>query len=94
MKSVLSSFSFVDISNENVNFFTLNQWFDESLFKEAASENLYFPTIDLKNFTKFKKKYFNTYNEMPIEISILAYDAVGLIYLSWINNKKDFKIEN
>ncbi len=55
LKSVLTSFLFSDISSEDVNFFTLNQWFDKTLFNENASQNLYFPAIDFDNLKKFKK---------------------------------------
>ena len=92
LKSVLTSFSYTDISNENIQFFTLNQWFDESLFNEKSFQNLTFPSINKSNFNKFNKKYFKEFNEPAIEISILAYDSVGLIYLIWNNNKSDFQI--
>ena len=91
LKSVLTSFMFSDISNKRVNFFTLNQWFDETLFNESALQNLHFPAIDLDNLRKFQKSYFNAYNEKPNEVSILAYDALGLIYYCWINNNAEFK---
>ena len=93
LKSVLTSFSYSDVSNENIQFFTLNQWFDESLFNEKSFQNLTFPSINKTNFNKFNKKYFKEFNEPAIEISILAYDSVGLIYLIWNNNKADFKID-
>jgi len=91
LKSVLTSFMFSDISSEKINFFTVNQWFDETLFTENALQNLHFPAIDLNNLKKFKKKYFNAYNEKPNEVSILAYDALGLIYYCWFNNNTEFK---
>jgi len=91
LKSVLTSFMFSDVSSEKINFFTLNQWFDETLFAESALQNLHFPAIDLDNLRKFEKKYFNTYNEKPNEVSILAYDALGLIYYCWVNNNAKFK---
>ena len=93
LKSVITSFVFADVSNKEVEFFTLNQWFDESLFNEASLENLIFPGINITNFYNFNKKYFETFNEKSSEISILAYDALGLIYLTWINNKSNLKIE-
>ena len=93
LKSVLTSFMFSDISNEAVNFFTINQWFDTTLFGENALQNLHFPAIDLDNLKKFKQKYFNAYGEEPHEVSILAYDAMGLIYYCWINNNLVFKID-
>ena len=90
LKSVLSSFMFSDVTSKEVNFFTLNQWFDETLFNENAMQNLYFPSIDLKNLKKFNKKYEKTFGEKPNKVSILAYDALGLIYYCWNNNKKNF----
>ena len=91
LKSVLTSFLFSDISSEDVNFFTLNQWFDETLFNENASQNLYFPAIDFDNLKKFKKKYLDSYEEKPNVVSILAYDALGLIYYCWLNNNDRFE---
>jgi len=91
LKSVLSSFMFSDVSSNEVNFFTINQWFDETFFNENAMENLHFPSIDFDNLKKFNKKFFNTFNEQPNEVSILAYDALGLIYYCWSNNNFQFK---
>ena len=93
LKSVLASFMFSDISSKDVNFFTLNQWFDETLFSENASQNLHFPAIDLNNYKKFKKKYSDTFEQEPNEVAILAYDAVGLIYYCWNNNNSQFRID-
>jgi len=90
LKSVLSSFMFSDITSKQVNFFTINQWFDETIFNENAMQDLHFPSIDFKNLTKFKKKFLDTFNEQPNEVSILAYDALGLIYYCWLNNNFQF----
>ena len=90
LKSVLSSFMFSDVSSNEVNFFTINQWFDETLFNENALQNLHFPTIDFDNLKKFKKKYLATFKEEPNKVSILAYDALGLIYYCWLNNNGQF----
>jgi hypothetical protein len=54
-------------------------------------QNLYFPSIDFYNLKKFKKRFLNTFNEEPNEVSILAYDALGLIYYCWSNNNFQFK---
>ena len=91
LKSVLSSFMFSDVPSDEVNFFTINQWFDESLFNENAMQNLHFPSIDFDNLKKFKKKFLNAFDEDPNEVSILAYDALGLIYYCWSNNNFQFK---
>ena len=91
LKSVLSSFMFSDVTSDEVNFFTINQWFDESLFNENAMQNLRFPSIDFNNLKKFKKKFLKTFGEDPNDVSILAYDALGLIYYCWSNNNFQFK---
>jgi len=91
LKSVLTSFMFSDVPSEEVNFFTLNQWFDETLFNENALQNLYFPSIDFDNMKKFEKNYLDIFGEEPSRVSILAYDAVGLIYYCWYNNDAQFK---
>jgi len=91
LKSVLTSFMFFDVSSDEVNFFTINQWFDETFFNENAMQNLYFPSIDYKNLKKFNKRFLNTFREQPNKVSILAYDALGLIYYCWSNNNFEFK---
>ena len=91
LKSVLTSFMFSDVSNKKVKFFTVNQWFDKTFFNENAMENLHFPSVNLNNLNKFKRKFLKTFDENPIEVSILAYDALGLIYYCWSNN--NFKFE-
>jgi len=93
LKSVLSSFMFSDVPSNEVNFFTINQWFDETFFNENAMLNLHFPSIDFDNLKKFNKKFLNAFNEQPNEVSILAYDALGLIYYCWSNNNFQFKTE-
>tara|TARA_Y100000590_G_scaffold303574_1_gene342291 strand:+ start:1856 stop:3034 length:1179 start_codon:yes stop_codon:yes gene_type:complete len=90
LKSVLTSFMFSDVPNTEVKFFTINQWFDETFFNENAMENLHFPSIDYINLKKFEKKYFNAYREKPNRVSILAYDALGLIYYCWSSNNAKF----
>jgi hypothetical protein len=92
LKSVLTSFMFSDVPSNEVNFFTINQWFDESFFNENAMQNLHFPSVNLSNLKKFNKKYFDAYKEKPNKVSILAYDALGLVYYCWINNNSEFKV--
>ena len=69
-----------------------NQWFDESLLNEDSSQNLYFPSVNKKNFDEFKQEYFKKYSSEPNQISLLGFDMVGLIfYLSKVNN---FQLNN
>ena len=90
LKSVLTSFMFSDVSNEKVHFFTINQWFDKTFFNENAMQNLHFPSIDLNNLKKFNNKFLKVFKEKPNEVSILAYDALGLIYHCWTKNNFQF----
>ena len=88
LKSVLTSLIFTDVDQEKVLFTTLNQWFDESIFYENTVKKLYYPSVNYKEFKKFKEKYFKVYDDYPSEISILTYDALGLIYYTWKKNGK------
>jgi len=87
LKSVLTSLAYTDVSEKDILIITGNQWFDDSILKETSIKNFYFPSIDLKNFEKFNKKFYETYNYKPSEITILAYDIIGLIYYVWKNEK-------
>jgi len=88
LKSVLTSLIFTDVDQEKVLFTTVNQWFDESIFYENTVKNLYYPSVNYKEFKKYKDNYFKTFNNFPSEITILAYDALGLIYYVWKKNGK------
>tara|TARA_B100001564_G_scaffold334160_1_gene322433 strand:- start:1821 stop:2975 length:1155 start_codon:yes stop_codon:yes gene_type:complete len=90
LKSVLTSLVYSDVDQDEVMIVTVNQWFDKSIFLENSIKNLYYPSVNIKNFQKYRKKYSNTYGLQPTEITILTYDALGLIYYIW--NKKNFKI--
>ena len=88
LKSVLASLIFTDVDQEKVLFTTINQWFDESIFYENTLKNLYYPSVNYKNFKNYKKNYFETFKSYPSEMTILAYDALGLIYYIWKKNGK------
>ena len=95
LKSVLTSLVYTDVNQKNVLFTTVNQWFDESIFYENTIENLYYPSVNYKEFKKYNNRYFEKFKIYPNEITILAYDALGLIYYAWkkkgeINSINDF----
>jgi len=98
LKSVLASLIFSDVDDQSVTFTTVNQWFDESIFRQNSVKNLYFPSVDMKKFKKYNKNYYKTFSLKPDEITILSYDALGLIYYVWkkndgINTINDFFIK-
>ena len=99
LKSVLTSLVYTDVNQDDVLFTTINQWFDESIFYENTIKNLYYPSVNYKEFQKYNNKYFKKFNIYPNEITILAYDALGLIYYAWkkngkINSVNDFLFKN
>ena len=86
LKSVITSLLYTDVSPENIYFFTLNQWFDQSLLKEKSFQPIYFPSINKKNYDIFIKNYYKTFNEYPNQLSFLSYDLVGLVYYLIVQN--------
>ncbi len=86
LKSVITSLLYTDVSPKEKMFFTLNQWFDESLLKERTLQPIYYPSIDKENLDEFNRKYFQIYNEIPNHLSLLTYDLIGLIYYLSLNN--------
>ena len=94
LKSVLASLIFSDVDDESVIFTTVNQWFDESLLSENSFKNLYFPSVDMKQFKKYNNKYYKTFLHKPDEITILSYDALGLIYYIWNKNNGIYTVDD
>ena len=99
LKSVLASLAFSDVDEKKVLFTAVNQWFDESIFYENSIKNLYYPSVNFKNFKNYNDKYLKAFNSQPNEITILAYDALGLIYYIWkkkgsINSINNFYIKD
>ena len=99
LKSVLTSLVYTDVSQDDVLFTTINQWFDESIFYENTIKSLYYPSVNYKEFKEYNNKYFKRFKIYPNEITILAYDALGLIYYAWkkngaINSVNDFSFKN
>ncbi len=99
LKSVLTSLIYADVNQKKVLITTVNQWFDESIFYENTIRDLYYPSVDYKEFIKYNKRYFKKFGLNPNEITILTYDALGLIYYAWKKNGKisstnDFSLKN
>ena len=99
LKSVLTSLIYADVNQEKVLFTTINQWFDESIFYENTIQSLYYPSINYNEFKKYNKNYYSRFKSYPNEITILAYDALGLIYYAWKTNDEiksvnDFSFKN
>ena len=59
---------------------------DHFIINESILLN--YPAINYKEFKKYKDNYSKTFNSSPSEMTILAYDALGLIYYVWKKNGK------
>ena len=99
LKSVLTSLVYTDVKQDKVLFTTINQWFDESIFYENTIKNLYYPSVNYKEFLNYNNKFYKKFKFYPNEITILVYDALGLIYYAWkkngeINSINDFIFKN
>ena len=92
LKSVTTSLLYTDVSPKNITFISLNQWFDESLFKERTSQPISFPSINLSNYKSFNEEYKKLFEIEPSQIAILSYDLIGLIYYALVQN--DFEVNN
>ena len=92
LKSITTSLLYTDVTTKRVTFITLNQWFDESLLREVSSQNIYFPSINRDNFTKFTKIYREKFRETPTQLSFLSYDLVGLVY--FLAKKNNFIVNS
>ena len=98
LKSVLTSLAYTDVSEKDILIVAANQWFDDSILSETSIKSFYFPSVNLRNFEKFNKKFLKHYRYKPNEITILSYDTVGLIYYIWksdvkINSASDFNLK-
>ena len=89
LKSVITSLIYTDVNTKRVHFITLNQWFDDSLLKEDSSQNIYFPSINKKNYDNFSNLFFKKFKSYPNQISFLSYDLVGLVYYLTKKNSLD-----
>jgi len=92
LKSVTTSLLYTDVSPKKITFISLNQWFDETLFKETTSQPISFPSINKKNYDNFRKDYYKIFNEYPNQLSMLSYDLIGLTYYLLVQN--NFEIDN
>ena len=99
LKSVTTSLLYTDVSPKKISFISLNQWFDETLFRETASQPISFPSVNKENFDQFKISFKEFYDYDPNQLSLITYDLVGLIYYLLSQNNfevsdKIFKKEN
>ena len=92
LKSVLTSLVYTDVNQDKVLFTTVNQWFDESIFYENTIKNIFYPSVNYKEFRRYNKNYFERI--IHHEIFHLIYDTHRNLFKDdeWKKiNKKNFK---
>ena len=68
LKSTLTSLVYTDVNQSDVLFTTVNQWFDESIFYENTIKNLFYPSINYKQFKKYNDKYFKKFKNTQTKL--------------------------
>ena len=93
--SVVSFFDYYDVNYNNVEFITLNQWFNKRILIEPSLHNIIFPSIDYRNFQELNSKFKDNYDKEISNIEIIAYDSIPLLVSIWNEKKgKNFTIQN
>ena len=83
---------YTDVYPNKIDFISLNQWFDKTLFKETASQPISFPSINKENFDQFKKSFKEFYDYDPNQLSLITYDLVGLVY--YLLSQNNFEVSD
>lgn len=85
----ISYFDFYDANYKDVQFVTLNLWFDKKYLLEPSFENLIFPSIDLAGYQELNKKYKKNFGREIYHLESLSFDMIPLIASVWFSTKDD-----
>lgn len=84
----LSYFDFYDANYKDVQFITLNLWFEKKYLNEPSFENIIFPSINYKAYQELNKKYQKNFNRDIYHLEVLTFDMIPLIAATWFNSKE------
>lgn len=87
--ATISYFDFYDANYKDVQFVTLNLWFDKKYLLEPSFENLIFPSIDLAGYQELNKKYKKNFGREIYHLESLSFDMIPLIASVWFSTKDD-----
>jgi len=90
--TTVSFFDFFDANYKNVQFLTLNQWFNEQLLIEPSLEKIIFPAVEYNGYIELNNKYQKIFGRKINNLEVLTFDIIPLISANWFNNK-DSKIK-
>ena len=83
----LSYFDFYDANYKDVQFITLNLWFEKKYLNEPSLENIIFPSINYKAYQELNEKYQKNFNRDIFHLEVLTFDMIPLIASTWFNSK-------
>ena len=83
----LSYFDFYDANYKDVQFITLNLWFEKKYLNEPSFENIIFPSINYKAYRELNEKYQKNFNRDIYHLEVLTFDMIPLIASTWFNSK-------
>ena len=83
----LSYFDFYDANYKDVQFITLNLWFEKKYLNEPSFENIIFPSINYKAYKELNEKYQKNFNRDIYHLEVLTFDMIPLIASTWFNSK-------
>jgi len=83
----LSYFDFYDANYKDVQFVTLNLWFEKKYLNEPSFENIIFPSINYKAYKELNEKYQKNFSRDIYHLEVLTFDMIPLIASTWFNSK-------
>ena len=83
----LSYFDFYDANYKDVQFITLNLWFEKKYLNEPSFENIIFPSVNYIAYQELNKKYQKNFNRDIYHLEVLTFDMIPLIASTWFNSK-------
>ena len=83
----LSYFDFYDANYKDVQFITLNLWFEKKYLNEPSFENIIFPSINYKAYQELNEKYQKNFKRDIYHLEVLTFDMIPLIASTWFNSK-------
>lgn len=86
--SSISYFDFYDANYRDVQFVTLNLWFDNKYLKEPSLENLIFPSINLNGYKELNQKYKKNFGRNIYHLETLSFDIIPLASAIWFSTKE------
>ena len=86
--SSISYFDFYDANYKDVQFVTLNLWFDNKYLKEPSLENLIFPSINLTGYKELNQKYKKNFGRNIYHLETLSFDIIPLASAIWFSTKE------